>query len=244
MDQADAAAARAAKAALVELFEPEVSSAVWGVDGVGAEIGPEGVSEEVAALEPVEGAAVARAVDKRRVEFARGRVCARAALVAAGGGPVAIPVGANREPLFPPGFVGSLTHCDGFVAAVVARSAENGAATPLLGLGVDAERVTQLESGVLDMIVTDFDGDARGAADWGRPESGCLLFSAKESVFKAVFPLAGVWIGFEDVGLTVTDGSFEVSWTSETVDVPELARVEGRWAVVGDLVLTGCWLAP
>ncbi len=241
----DSAAATRTRAELVALFEPGVFVAVWGVDVHEAD-------SEVTALEPVERAAIDRAVEKRRVEFARGRACARAALVAAGGEPVAIPVGPNREPRFPAGHVGAITHCDGFVAAVVARGRDGQGAgagggsvgTPspgpgLRGLGVDAERLTRLEADVLGMIVTDFE---RSDPDWARPEKACVLFSAKEAVFKAVFPVAGVWMGFEDVGLTVSGSSFRVGWASDAVDVPELSRVRGRWTVVDGLVLTGCWL--
>ncbi len=225
-------AATRARAALTDLFGPGVAVAVWDVD-VDDEIvaSQDHVAREAAA---VEAAAVERAVAKRRTEFTRGRACARAALRAAGGPTAPIPVGPNREPVFPDGFVGSITHCDGLVAAVVGRGAE--------GLGVDAERVTRLESGVLEMILTDSDEDRRGAAQWARPEHACLLFSAKEAVFKAVFPSSGVWIGFEDVGLSIDDDSFRVVWTSDRIDVPQLARVRGRWTQVHDLMLAGCWL--
>lgn len=214
-----------ARHALTEMFGPRVAVSVWGVDVTDVHLFPE---EEIA---------LARAVEKRRVEFARGRSCARTALMAAGGDSVAIPVGPNREPLFPAGWAGSITHCDGFVAAVVARQRR----AILEGLGIDAEPVVHLEDGVVDLILTHHDAEARRS-----PERTSIVFSAKEAVFKAVFPAVGVWIDFADVGLDVSPdgsgGSFRVGWTAPTVDVPALHRIEGRWCVVDDLVVTGCWV--
>ena len=52
-----------------------------------------------------------KAVQKRKAEFLAGRYCARAALAQLDGSlAVNIGIGANREPLWPPGFVGSITH--------------------------------------------------------------------------------------------------------------------------------------
>jgi 4'-phosphopantetheinyl transferase EntD len=74
------------------------------------------------ALFPEEEAMVARAVGKRRREFSTARACARDALVELGEPPQAIPTGPKGEPLWPPGVVGSITHCDGYRACAVAHS--------------------------------------------------------------------------------------------------------------------------
>jgi 4'-phosphopantetheinyl transferase EntD len=63
------------------------------------------------ALFPVELAFVARAVPQRRAEFATARHCARNALAELEVAPAPILTGANREPVWPHGFVGSITHC-------------------------------------------------------------------------------------------------------------------------------------
>ena len=236
------ALARAAGAALREMFEPDVAVAVWGADVTSLDVRPE------------EAELVRRAVASRRVEFARGRSCARAALVAAGGDPVTIPVGPRREPVFPDGFTGTITHCDGLVAAVVAP--ERTAA----GIGVDAERVQPLGDDVLGAVLTERErtgleafgaegseqGDAAERAD-SAEERSTAIFSAKEAVFKAVFPRTGVWLDFQDVALEVSDSTFAVDWATESVDQAALAlleRLEGRWRRVEGLLLTACWLEP
>ena len=77
-----------------------------------------------AALFPAEEALLARAVQKRRREFATGRHCARSALGALGVGPAPILPGQAGAPQWPSGIVGSITHCAGYRAAAVARASE------------------------------------------------------------------------------------------------------------------------
>ncbi len=75
---------------------------------------------------------VARAVEKRRREFAGGRDCARRALAALGIAPLAILSGERGEPLWPEGVVGAITHCAGYRGSAVARAGE------VAALGIDA----------------------------------------------------------------------------------------------------------
>src|SRR5215469_16812348 len=74
-------------------------------------------------LRPAEAAIVARAVEKRRAEFATGRACAHAALDAWGAPDAPLLPGPDRAPLWPDGFVGSISHARGACAAVAAPRA-------------------------------------------------------------------------------------------------------------------------
>ena len=71
-------------------------------------------------LLPAERAALGQVVDGRRRDFAAGRHCARRALARLVGSPEPILSGPDREPVWPQGIVGSITHCDGYRAAAVA----------------------------------------------------------------------------------------------------------------------------
>ena len=86
-----------------------------------------------AELFPEEHAVMGRATGKRRGEFATGRACARDALARLGRPPVAILPGDRGAPGWPPGIVGSITHCAGYRAAAV------GPAADVLAIGLDAE---------------------------------------------------------------------------------------------------------
>ena len=93
-------------------------------------------------LFPEERALVATASLRRREQFTAGRVASRAALGRLGMRAGAIMQGPHREPLWPNGFVGSITHCDGFCCSVVARASQ------VHSIGFDAEGSRPLEDPV------------------------------------------------------------------------------------------------
>jgi 4'-phosphopantetheinyl transferase EntD len=187
-----------------------------------------------ATLLPQEAAIVERASDKRRREFTAGRECARIALGKLGVEPVPILIGERGAPRWPEGIVGSITHCDGYRAAAVAY------ADDVAAIGLDAEPADPLPRGVLDVISLPAER-ARLAAIAGERPAVCwdrLLFSAKESVYKAWFPLTGRWLGFEDADVTITPaGTFTARLLAEPQS-PCTASFAGRWLASGGLILT------
>jgi 4'-phosphopantetheinyl transferase EntD len=156
-------------------------------------------------LFPQEEALVARAVEKRRREFTTARACARAALLDLGLSPQPILSGERGAPLWPAGVVGSITHCDGYRACVVAHDAV------WASIGIDAERNEPVPDGLLGDIALARERELLGGLARERPEV-CwdrLLFSIKESVYKTWFPLADRWLGFEDAEIAIDPaGSF------------------------------------
>jgi 4'-phosphopantetheinyl transferase EntD len=190
-------------------------------------------------LFPEEEASVARAVAKRRGEFTTARACARRALEGLGLPPAPIPRGERGAPQWPPGITGSITHCAGYRAAAVAWSANFAA------IGIDAEPNGPLPDGVLNTI--SLPSERRMLSELAEAEPGIswdrILFCAKETVYKAWFPLARRWLGFEDAEFVIsaTDGSFGARIL---VPVPEgaeaLARdsLPGRWLMSDGLVVT------
>lgn len=192
-----------------------------------------------APLHPEETAAVARAVVKRQREYTAGRACARAALAQLGTPPGPILRDAARgAPLWPSGVVGSITHCDGYRAAAVARTAD------ILTLGIDAEPHDHLPDGVLDVIVST---DAERAALAGLTASAPgihwdrLLFSAKETVYKAWYPYHQRMLGFNEAELLFShdpaDGD-RGTYTARLL-IPGPLLAEGT----GPDVFTGRWIA-
>lgn len=191
-----------------------------------------------AALFPEEEQMLGRAVDKRRREFVTSRACARRALQQLGLPPVAIPAGARGEPRWPAGVVGSITHCAGYRACAAAR-AEN-----LVTLGIDAEPGAPLPDGVLVEIASVEEREMlrelarlKPAVHWDR-----LLFSAKEAVYKAWFPLANRWLGFEDATVSVDPAAstFEARLliAGPLVGAGRLRSLNGRFLVRDGLILT------
>ncbi|WNI19040.1 4'-phosphopantetheinyl transferase family protein [Actinacidiphila sp. ITFR-21] len=155
-----------------------------------------------APLFPEEAEAITKAVAKRRAEYTAGRACARAALAAFGAPSGPILRDARRgAPVWPAGFVGSITHTEGYRAAAVARAGD------ILTLGIDAEPHGPLPDGVLDVILATPAEQAaldrltaeHPAFRWDR-----LLFSAKETVYKAWYPFHRRMLGFKEAELLFT----------------------------------------
>lgn len=194
-----------------------------------------------APLFPSEAAVVAGAVEKRRQEFATVRHCARQALGQLGLPPVPLLPGERGAPQWPAGVVGSMTHCQGYRAAALARSAE------LLAIGIDAEPNDALPEGVPRLVLRQEEAQmlaelAAGAPDvhWDR-----LLFSAKESVYKAWYPLARRWLDFHEASVTIfANGRFEARLLvpGPVVAGRPLAGFTGRWVASNGLVVTGIGL--
>jgi 4'-phosphopantetheinyl transferase EntD len=190
-----------------------------------------------------EQAIIGASVEKRRREFTTVRACARKAFAQLDLPPSPLTNGEHGEPLWPPGVVGSITHCDGYRACAVARAGE------MASVGIDAEPHAALPEGVLSEIARPEElpwlrqrkRDQPGV-HWDR-----LLFSAKESVYKTWFPLAKRWLGFEDAVVTV-DASTETFAARLLVPGPtlqdrRLASFSGRWLVRDGLVLTAIAIA-
>jgi enterobactin synthetase component D / holo-[acyl-carrier protein] synthase len=89
---------------------------------------------------------VANAVESRRREFVTARRCAREALAKLGHAPTPIRSGPQREPLWPAGLVGSITHTSGFRAAAVAPR------SVLSSVGIDTEPNCPLPDGIEESV--------------------------------------------------------------------------------------------
>jgi 4'-phosphopantetheinyl transferase EntD len=191
----------------------------------------------VETLLPQERALVVGATSRRGAEFATGRHCARQALASIDHHHAGMPVLRDQRgaPEWPTGVVGSITHCDGWTGAVVARSTGSGPWRGIRALGLDAEPVAPLPPGVLEVVAT---ADERGAlARLGDAQPGIpwdtLLFTAKEATYKAWYPLTGLLVGHEAVGVELSPtGSFTaVASAPDAAGRQVVQRVRGRWAL-------------
>ena len=187
---------------------------------------------------PGEEDLIAHAIEARRREFVTARRCAREALAKLGHAPVPIRFGPKREPQWPVGLVGSITHTAGFRAAAVAPQ------SVLAAVGIDTEQNEPLPDGVEDFITAPGEPEMLAAlasafpfTHWGR-----LLFSAKESVYKAWYPLTRRWLGFEDVRLTIDPaGTFAAALLVDGARMdgePPLTQLRGRFLLARGLVAT------
>lgn len=143
-------------------------------------------------------ASIQRSVAKRQAEFLAGRVCARAALRQLDHLDCIPAIGEDRAPVWPTHISGSITHSTGHAAAIVAHKAQ------WRGLGMDLENVLSLERAerLAGEILTTDELQRMGALS--REQHALLVtltFSAKESLFKALYPIVQKRFYFEHAEL-------------------------------------------
>lgn len=187
-----------------------------------------GSPDLTSSLFAAEVAVVARAVTARQLEFAAGRDCAHRALARLGVPQTSLLPGADRAPRWPSGVRGSLTHCTGYAAAAVCRIGA------VASVGIDAEPDAPLPLGVLAEVASVGEQAALRKLPPG-PSWDRLLFSAKESVYKAWFPLTGRWLDFGDA---VVDISSSGRWRAQVLVQSPLRELVGRFAVGQGLLVT------
>lgn len=144
-----------------------------------------------------EAGVVATTAPRRRHEFLVGRGCAHDALAALNRDGRAIGVGPRREPLWPDGVVGSIAHGGLWAGAAVAPGGR------ARGVGLDIEPLEPpLTAGVQHLVLTTAEGSRLPGApgDAGvAVHAAKVIFTAKECVYKALFPSTGWALEFSDV---------------------------------------------
>ncbi|MCA2215916.1 4'-phosphopantetheinyl transferase family protein [Jidongwangia harbinensis] len=182
-------------------------------------------------LFPEEAELVARAVPRRRAEFATVRHLARRGLAELGHPPVPILRGHRGAPVWPDGVVGSMTHCQGYRAVAVAPAGVVG------GLGIDAEVHEPLPDGVSRLVASDAERDhlddlagREPAVHWDR-----LLFCAKECMYKVWSPRTGEWLGFLDAAVSFTPD--DARFTVRLLVPGPWTEVSGRFRVEDGIVV-------
>ncbi|YCI80686.1 enterobactin synthase subunit EntD [Enterobacteriaceae bacterium] len=147
-------------------------------------------------------ALLARAVASRQAEHLAGRLAAGLALREAGAEHGVPGIGTHREPLWPSGFIGSITHAGCTALAVAVRQTD-----ALHALGIDCETPLDEPTAreIADETVNAAERRALAASGLPFPLALTLAFSAKESLFKALFPRVGEGFGFEAAQVTALD---------------------------------------
>lgn len=187
-------------------------------------------------LHPLEEPYVRRAVSKRRREFSAGRACAREALKTFGIDDFPVIPTPERFPDWPPGIIGSITHTANYCAAAVCRRGR------IISLGIDVEGATELAFDIVPLVLGEHERARLEAID---PSARALqikiLFSAKESIYKAYYPTTRVVLDFHDVDLILLPGTRRFVGRLVNDDAPSLdgkREFHGRYGWKNEHVFT------
>lgn len=212
---------------------------VEGLLGSGAVVRCAALPIDDAWLFPEERALVEAAVPKRRAEFAAARHLARAAMAELGVAPAPILAGEGREPVWPPGIVGSISHDASCCLVAVAREADG-----YRSLGIDTELAGELDSDLVETVCRPDELEAAVAGKATLGETAKRLFSAKESVFKCQFPLTREWLDFNDLRVALESGGegFSATLLRDAGPLRAGHRIDGRMRVSQGHIVSAAWL--
>jgi 4'-phosphopantetheinyl transferase EntD len=179
---------------------------------------------------------VAGAFEKRRREFAAGRLCARRALERLGIRGYPLLADAEGIPLWPCGVVGSISHAPDYCGTVVARR------QAWRGIGLDVEQIARVHPSLWSRLFTAEEARWLGSRAGDRNAMAAVLFSAKEAFFKCWYPVTRLRLGFQEVEVQPNPGisTFELRVFSPIPpDVPPHAPGGGTFLVTEAHVFTG-----
>ncbi len=146
-----------------------------------------------------------QSVKKRQAEYLCGRYCANQVLETMGINNVNIAIGAKREPLWPKGIKGAISHTDCSAVTLVTNKED------IHGLGIDQEWVltSKVVHEIKEQIINSNEQNVISSCQLDNDVAFSVVFSGKESFFKAMFPLYGQYFDFSAVSLVTLDGNNE-----------------------------------
>jgi len=191
---------------------------------------------DVADLLPAEAACCAGFAPKRAAEFAAGRACAHAALAELGRHAVPIVARADRSPDWPPGIVGSISHTNGFCAAVAARG------SAFAGIGIDVENEGRIAPELWDQVFVACERERLAALpEIARSRAASIAFCAKEAFYKCQYAVTGAWVDFQDAAVDIDaadadSGGFVIRAVGSSPAARTTLPLSGRFRIEAGLV--------
>ena len=180
--------------------------------------------------------------NKRRDEYTLGRICAHRALSKFGLESVPILRNAEtREPCWPESVRGSITHSDEFAAVAVGLSKD------ISGVGLDLESLSRsVNFGISRHVCVENERELLESLPSKQADLALrIIFSAKESIFKCLFPVSRTYLSFQDAKVTVNENESQFSFVlSKACDgiTPQGFQHQGKYSVKGTMLLTSVFL--
>jgi 4'-phosphopantetheinyl transferase EntD len=172
----------------------------------------------------------------RQREFSHGRMCARQALAALGLPDCTVPTEPSRAPRWPDKIAGSISHCGDYAAAVAARTAD------CPGLGIDLEKDTAIDSALSGIICrTEEYQLIQSIGQY--PTATKLIFSAKESIFKCIWPSVQRFVDFQEIEIQpdLLAGTFRAIAHSPALPHELIESIRGHFVRTDGLLITAAY---
>jgi len=181
---------------------------------------------------------IKKAVKKRQLEFIAGRYCAKKCMDSYGISTTEIAIGENREPLWPDGIVASISHNQEF-ALCAASKVEH-----YSSVGVDIETILTIEqyNDISNQILFDQEFDLIKTSKLSKNTFLSVVFSVKESLFKAIYKDVGYYFGFdaaELIAINVDKNSLKLALKEDLSSSHSRGKIfNAAFYIIQDKVLT------
>ena len=179
---------------------------------------------------------------KRRAEFTLGRICAHEALSRFG--LESEPILRNpetREPCWPDSVWGSITHSAGFAAVAVGLKNE------IKGVGIDLESFSRsVDFNIRRYVCVDSELEWLESLQTKQANRALrIIFSAKESIFKCLYPGTKTYLTFKDAAVSVneTENNFSfIIFKSFPGIINQGFPHHGRFSEMDKMLLTSVYI--
>ena len=179
---------------------------------------------------------------KRRDEFILGRICAHRALSRFG--LESVPILRNsetREPCWPNSVWGSITHSAGFAAVAV------GLKKDINGIGIDLESFSRsLDIKISRHVCVNSELEWLESLSTKQAHRALrIIFSAKESIFKCLYPRTKTYFSFKDAEVSLDDDEKKFSFKilkSFPYKIQQNFPQQGRYSEMDKMLLTSVYI--
>lgn len=158
---------------------------------------------------------IKNSINKRKIEFLLGRCCAYDALFKFSNEVGFLARTKNGQPVWPDGFVGSISHSTREILAVAAHK-EN-----YLSVGIDVEKIICKQDAIIliDMILNlDEKNLIKGMSEQDMLMVVTLIFSVKESFYKLINNVSEINLDFNVISLLEFDRNSYVIRINKTIN--------------------------
>ena len=179
---------------------------------------------------------------KRQTEFSQGRSSAHQALAKfkLESEPI-LRNAETREPCWPEAVRGSITHSGEYAAAAV------GLADYVSGIGIDLESLSRVvDFNISRHVCVEKELEWLKTLAPDQANRGLrIIFSAKESIFKCLFPISKTYLYFKDATVTIDEAKTEFTFTlSKACSGITAAGFQhsGKFSIINKMLLTAIYL--
>lgn len=173
----------------------------------------------------------------RLKEFFTGRALAKKGLKAWGCENLQVLRGPDGEPLWPDGFIGSISHCKSVVGAAIGKSDQ------IKSIGIDIEKIGKVKKDIWNSVFTENEQCFVNKLNPGEQlKYTVLYFSLKEAFYKMQYPLTKEKMWFTDVEFTFKNNTIQVYIRKDIELLKTIPAPTFKFEVYKGHVFTSCIL--